>query len=49
MVQALWESLFAVGVIVALLVLFRERLNVQGWAGRSCPSRLMPSTSFTRW
>jgi glucans biosynthesis protein C len=34
MVQALWESLFAVGVIVALLVLFRERLNVQGWAGR---------------
>ncbi len=34
MVQALWESLFAVGVIVALLVLFRERLDVQGWAGR---------------
>jgi acyltransferase-like protein len=34
MVQALWESLFAVGVIVALLVLFRERLNVQGWPGR---------------
>jgi hypothetical protein len=34
MLQALWESLFAVGVIVALLVLFRERLNVQGWAGR---------------
>jgi glucans biosynthesis protein C len=34
MVQALWESLFAVGVIVALLVLFRERINVQGWPGR---------------
>ncbi len=34
MVEALWESLFAVGVIVALLVLFRQRLNVQGWWGR---------------
>jgi hypothetical protein len=34
MVGALWESLFAVGVIVALLVLFRDRLDVQGRLGR---------------
>lgn len=27
---AIWESLFAVGVIVALVVLFRQRLNRQG-------------------
>ena len=31
---ALWESLFAVGVILALLVLFRRRFNVGGRLGR---------------
>jgi surface polysaccharide O-acyltransferase-like enzyme len=29
-----FESLIAVGIIVALLVLFRERFNRQGWLGR---------------
>jgi hypothetical protein len=31
---ALWESTFAVGLIVALLVLFRERFNDEGRLGR---------------
>jgi membrane-bound acyltransferase YfiQ involved in biofilm formation len=32
--SAIWESLFAVGVIVALLVLFRQKLNHQGMLAR---------------
>jgi peptidoglycan/LPS O-acetylase OafA/YrhL len=32
-VQSLWESLFAVGIITALIVLFRQRWNSQGRRG----------------
>ncbi|MFD1937462.1 acyltransferase family protein [Nonomuraea mangrovi] len=32
--QATWEAVFAVGVIIGLLVLFRERFNAQGARGR---------------
>ena len=34
LLYALWECLFAVGIVTALIVLFRERLNHQGWLGR---------------
>jgi len=34
LLYALWESLFAVGIITGLLVLFREHVNGQGWLGR---------------
>ncbi|MFE3451907.1 DUF1435 family protein [Nonomuraea sp. NPDC059194] len=32
--QAAWEAVFAVGMIIGLLVLFRERFNTQGARGR---------------
>jgi peptidoglycan/LPS O-acetylase OafA/YrhL len=39
---ALWDSTFAVGVIVALLVLFRECLNIEGR-----PSRFLAEHCYT--